>query len=361
MQWSYRAAEAARICIEAHRGARVTILSSFPPLGSHFAGWQLARNNKLAWIVDCRDPFADEFTDRYRSVSQKQVYRWIERVAVRRADRVIVNTDANMAQLKGKFPSLAYKFHNIWNGFDPEERVRPLPVLSRNCKTLSHVGELYNGRDVTPVLESIARLTAANRLPAGSVRVRLIGPAEPACLPSAEFLHRARSEGWLDLVPERIPQRAARQAAQSSNGLLLMQSGSSVHIPAKIFEYLQIGRPILAFIHPNSPAERLLERSGVPFRCVYAGTAPEATDNIVAEFFDLPSTPVAPSSWFEEEFNAEKQTLQLDAIIRSLHNQPARDIPPLAAVSVEANGSEHIEDTGIYERSANASIDHARP
>jgi hypothetical protein len=179
---------------------------------------------------------------------------------------------------------------------------------------------LYAERNTTPILESIARLIAAGRLPAGSVRVRLIGSAEPVNLPNTEFLDRARAAGWLELVTETIPKCEALQIARSSHGLLLIQLSTSFHVPAKIFEYLQIGRPILAFIQQNSPSERLLERSGVPYRCVYQGSTTEAIDDAVAGFFDLPSTAVAPSSWFEREFNAENQTRILDGIIQSLHN-----------------------------------------
>ena len=49
------------------------------------------------------------------------------------------------------------------------------------------------------------------------------------------------------------------------------------------------------------------------------------TDAAVAEFFSMPSTPAAASPWFEKEFNAENQTRQLDAIIRSLHEKAAPD------------------------------------
>src|SRR5258708_26890825 len=46
MHWSYLAAGAARACIQAHPGASVTIFSTFPPLGPHLAGWQLAQGNR---------------------------------------------------------------------------------------------------------------------------------------------------------------------------------------------------------------------------------------------------------------------------------------------------------------------------
>lgn len=327
MQWSYHAYRAAHAYIRANPAVRVTIFSTFPPVGSHLAGWQLARSNRLAWIADCRDPLVDEFMDQHRIPSQVQLYRWLEHVVARRAGAVIANTDASLGQWQEKFPSLSKKFHLIWNGFDPEERIKPLPVLSPNRKTLSHVGDLYHGRTSTPIVESIARLIAAHRLPPGCVRVRLIGAAHTECLPGPQFIHSAKAEGWLDLVTERVPRQEAQHIAQTSAGLLLLQPQSTGQVPAKIFEYLQIGRPILAFIQPSSPIERILEQSGVPYRCVYPGCTPEIIDDIVADFFALPSTPLAPSSWFEENFSAERQTRALDSIIRSVQSEnPRRDL-----------------------------------
>jgi hypothetical protein len=319
MYWSYRAARAARAYIRAHPGARVTIFSTFPPLGSHLAGWQLARGNRMVWIADCRDPLTGESADGHRAASQRRLYRRLERLVARRADAVIANTDAALNGWKERFPSSSNKLHLIWNGFDPEERLTALPASSHDCKTLSHVGTLYHGRSATPILESVARLIAANRLAAGSVRVRLVGPAEAGCLPGPEFIQGAKSQGWLDLVTEQIPSQQAQQVAQSSSHLLLLQWRSTDQVPGKSFEYLQIGRPILAFIQPNSPTQRLLDQSGVPHRCVYPGASPEEIDNTVAEFLEVPSTPVGASPWFDEQFNAEHQTQMLDEIIRSLH------------------------------------------
>ena len=318
-RWSYLAFRAARAYIRAHPGVRVTIFSTFPPLGPHLAAYQLACAEGIPWIADFRDPLPEERIVKGINFPRR-AYRWLERAIARRADAVIANTDWAMVRWREKFPNLNGKVQLIWNGFDPEERVQPLPVVSQDCKVLSHVGELYGGRDVTPILESLARLIEAGRLPAGSLRVRLIGPAEAGALPSKEFLCRARAEGWLDLVAEQIPKREALQITRSSHNLLLLQPHSTTQVPGKLFEYLQIGRPILAFIQPNSPADRLLERSGVPYRCVYPGSSPEVIDETVAGFFDLPSAPVSPSPWFQEQFNAELQTQALDALISSLHN-----------------------------------------
>jgi glycosyltransferase involved in cell wall biosynthesis len=317
-QWSYHASQAARTYIRARLYNSVTILSTFPPLGPHLAAWQLARSEDLPWIADFRDPMRNERGEPINPLLRR-VDRWLEDVLIRRADALIANTDSAALRWRTEFPSQDRKYHLIWNGFDPEERCSPLPTAPGNRRVLSHVGELYGGRTARPILESIERLILAGRLQPGSVRVTLIGPTEAGTLPNQEFLNRAQAQGWLELVTQQIPKNEALQIARSSHYLLLLQLRSSIHVPAKIFEYLQIGRPILAFIPRESPGERLLEQSGIPYRCVYPGSTQEVIDKTVVEFFSLPSAAVLASPWFEEHFNAENQTRQLENIIRSLH------------------------------------------
>jgi glycosyltransferase involved in cell wall biosynthesis len=323
-QWSYRASRAASTFLRANPYTIVTILSTFPPLGPHLAAWQLARSENLPWIADFRDPMRNERAGEFVNILQRKVDRWLEVILTRRADALIANTDSAVLRWRKEFPSQDRKYHLIWNGFDPEERCGPLPTASGNRRVLSHVGELYGGRTANPILESIERLIIAGRVQAGSVGVRLIGPAEAGTLPNQEFLNRARAQGWLELVTDQIPKKEALQIARSSHYLLLLQLRSSIHVPAKIFEYLQFGRPILAFIPRESPGERLLEKSGIPYRCVYPGSTQEVIDKTVIEFFNLPSVAVPASPWFEEHFNAENQTRQLDNIICSLRQKPTR-------------------------------------
>lgn len=322
VQWSVAASRCARAYLDTHRPAQVTILSSFPPLGVHLAAAQLVRGNKLKWIADYRDPFTD-------SVKQKQLGRLqfslrlqMERYFLRRADVVIANTEPATSLLQKRFPEIAAKVHSIWNGFDPEDFVSPLPIPSSRHKVLTHVGELYHGRNVVPILESISRLMDAGHLSSDRTLVRLWGPAEERLL-QGSVVARCRAQGWLELRTERVPQKEARLAAQTADALLLIQPNLSVQVPAKLFEYLQVGRPILAFIDKDSPSEYILQHSGVPFRSFYPECAPEEIDKTIKEFFKLSSSPSPLSPWFRKRFNVENQAAELDEIIRRLHGEPS--------------------------------------
>jgi glycosyltransferase involved in cell wall biosynthesis len=346
MAWSSDVVRAARAFIQANPDFCPTIFSTFPPLGPHLAALRLAHAEEIPWIADFRDALYDESMIKGNDF-QKWFIRRMERKLMAAADAVIANTDASMMNLQQRFPEFRKKVHVIWNGYDPNERILPLPTSVGNCRELSHTGELYGGRNATPILESISRLIAAGRIPVGNIRVRLIGRAESGTVPNEQFLARAIAEGWLDFVPVQIPKSEALRIARASHGLLLLQLQSASHLPAKIFEYLQIGRPILAFAVEGSPTERVLEQSGVVYRCVYPGSPPEVIDNTVADFFRLQHTPVVANSWFEQQFNVENQTRQLDAIIRSLHGELPRDTNSSSGLLSATESARNTEEAAL--------------
>jgi hypothetical protein len=108
-----------------------------------------------------------------------------------------------------------------------------------------------------------------------------------------------------------VPKSEADQITRSSDGLLIIQPQSAIQVPAKLFDYLQIGRPILAFVPRKSAIESVLSKSGVPFRTLYSDSTPEQFDATLLDYLNLPGSAIAPSAWFEETFNAQRETALL--------------------------------------------------
>lgn len=323
VHWSHLAYRAGLEYVEKHSGDPITIFSTFPPLGVHMAAFRLARAKGIPWIADFRDPMGHNPIYRRLGRHTLAAYSWMEARIVRHASAIVANTDGSEAILRCHYPDAGKKIHLLWNGFDPEQRLRPLPLPSRPYRLYTHTGELYEGRTIAPVLESIQRLFNAGKLAAGSIRVDLIGPMEPECLPPSAFLDAATNAGWLSITPRQIPKPDAQLGAQTADGLLIVQPQSAVQVPGKVYDYLQIGRPLLAFLPPASTVERLLSQAGVPYRCVYTTMSPEASDAGMLEYLNLPSEPAPASSWFEDTFSAPNQTAHLASIIESVQRNRA--------------------------------------
>ncbi len=320
-QWSLHAYRAALRFIDNHPGYRVTLFSTFPPMGVHFAAYWLARQRRLPWIADYRDPVGDNPIHNQINRFTRDVYRKLERIFVGANDIAIANTDAAQAKLKRNYPGRADRIELIWNGFDPEDRLPPLPPRLPGTKILAHVGELYGGRNASPILESLRRLIDHGRICPGDFLLHLAGPAVTGSIPDFAFMEKAAGEGWVRLDSERVSQKAAHQIMQTASYLLLIQPQTALQVPGKLFEYLQIGRPILAFVPPDSPVERVLAKSGVPYRCVNPGTSPDQLDNSIFEFLELSPEPVQPSQWFEDEFNAKHHAVKLAAMIERVQKR----------------------------------------
>lgn len=319
LRWAVRAVEAARQVRDRSRARRQTVLSTFPPLGAHLAAWWLAKQTGLPWVADFRDPmaFIPGVWPQMNPIHRRAAV-WLERRWVYRAAAVVANTEAAAEQLRARHADRASRVYRIWNGFDPEEWVGPLPLPPRPYRLYSHVGELYAGRSAKGLLDSIGRLVDRGRLDPQQFRILLAGPVEEGTLPDPAFVQRALRLGWLELRPELVPRQEALRIAQTSDGLILIQPHSEVQVPSKLFEYLQIGRPVLAYVPAGSQTEAVLLRSGVPFVCAYAGLNEEDLDHAVLSYFSLPPESVAPNASFEMEFSAERRTRRLAEILEAL-------------------------------------------
>ena len=112
-----------------------------------------------------------------------------------------------------------------------------------------------------------------------------------------------------------VPKSDAWRVMAESDFLLLLQPQSAVQVPGKLFEYVCVGRPILAVAPPRSAVEEILENAGIPHACIYPTDDPASVDRKLLAFLRLPSGPVPFSAWFESRFDAEGQAAQLASII----------------------------------------------
>ncbi len=317
LSWTDALFAAGSAFLEAHKDDAVTILSSAPPLGVHIAARRLSKAFGCPWIADFRDPIDSPGGD--RAVFQDFAAPRVERHFLNRAGLVLANTDAMRDRWVTLYPELRDKIHLMWNGFDPEDAIVPPALPAREQKLLIHTGELYGGRDIRPVLYSIGRLTASGKVPAASIQVMQVGPTEPGEIPDAAFLAAAGAQVWLEFR-DAVPSAQARAMALNSDGLLLIQPHTAVQVPGKLFEYLRMGRPILAYVIPESPVERILAQAGVPYECIYPGQAEAEIDARVGRFIArLDGRVCQAGAWFEETFEASRQAAALDRLIRSLH------------------------------------------
>jgi glycosyltransferase involved in cell wall biosynthesis len=308
-------AYASTVAIMRKTGAGV-VFSTSPPIVTHLTALLLKQRYGVRWIADLRDPMTH---NPFRRSRRADIYlKWLERAVMRQADIIIANTDALKDLLAAHYPQQAHKIIVIWNGYDPREMLCSSPLPERPYRVLSHVGTLYGGRHPGMLLASLDRLISQGRVNPASLRVKLVGPVEQIQMPLDDPpLAALREKGCIELVNRNVPRSEAYAIMAESDYLLLLDLNASsidVQVPAKLFEYIQIGRPILCFTSPNSPTERILARAGISYRCIYRDDPPDAVDRQVSQFLTLPTDPMPPSEWFSRSFDARLQTRLLSEL-----------------------------------------------
>jgi len=241
------------------------IWSTYPIATAHLIGLTLHRLGGIPWVADFRDPMTEE--DYPADAMLRGVLRWVERRTVSQASRVIFTAPSACEFYRQRYPAIpTERFTVIPNGYDDAD-LGGLPLEGRarissdRPLELLHAGVIYrNERDPSAFFRALAELKRQGAVSAGALRVVLRAPSEEDHL--VAFL---ASLGLGDVVSVRpaIPHRRALEECAGADALLLIQGSScNRQIPAKAYEYLRLGRPILALTDPRGDTARLLGETG---------------------------------------------------------------------------------------------------
>jgi len=241
------------------------IWTTFPIATAVLIGWMLHRLTRKPWVVDFRDSMTE---DEYpRDPRTRKLYRWIERQAVRRAARLVFTAHSTMRMYLQRYPGLSpEKCLVISNGYDEADFQALLPAAvnsraSRGPIRLVHMGILYpEERDPLPFFRSLAQLKREDRINASSLRIELRASGYDDLY--APLIEQMGIKDLVHLLPA-LPYRQALSDAAAADALLLFQAANCDHqIPAKAYEYLRLGRPILALTSATGDTAELLNAAG---------------------------------------------------------------------------------------------------
>ena len=308
LEWAPHAFEAGRRLIE--REGITAVISTSPPVATHIAALFLKARYGVRWIADFRDPI---YGNPGRARAWAAAYdRALEHGIFQAADELVAVTDTVCEEWRARYPRWRDKMHVIWNGFDPEDHLTPLAIPTRDHRMLAHIGVLYPQRHPYSLIGALDKLICSRRLDPNKFRLCFLGPVEErerfekhaAC---ASLIRR----GCLEIRDGLIPRAEANRAMAEADYLLLIDivnlANAAYTVPAKLYDYILIGRPILALTGRQSPVERILSQSGVPHVCLYHSDCEPALREKLLRFFELPSEPVTPSEWFMDNFDGQRQ------------------------------------------------------
>ena len=244
------------------------IWSTYPIPTAHVIAAKLHQKTKIPWVADFRDPMAQ---DGYPpDPLTKQSYLQIEAQAAQRASFCVFTTPGAARDYQQRYPAAAQRMVVIENGYDEESfasacalapAVQTQPREHRPLVML-HSGIVYpSERDPTQLFVALGDLKRRDILTPQALRIRFRASFHDALLLELATKHGAKD--FIELCPA-IPYRQALAEMMQVDALLVMQaSNCNAQIPAKIYEYLRAGRPILGLTDPEGDTAGVLRQAGL--------------------------------------------------------------------------------------------------
>nr|WP_314542812.1 glycosyltransferase [uncultured Massilia sp.] len=238
--------------------------STYPIATAHLVGLALHRLTGLPWIADLRDPMLDDSHPSGRL--RRAAAAWVEARTVRHCTRAVVTTPGALRTYRARYPDLPpERFRLIENGYDEASfaGLAPAAMDGGDARiTLLHSGIVYpSERDPVPLFRALASLQQVGRIGPADFRLLLRAPVHDALL--AELAQAHGIAALVEIAPH-LPYRQALSEMLAADALLVLQaSNCNAQVPAKLYEYLRAGRPILALTDPAGDTAAVLRRCGI--------------------------------------------------------------------------------------------------
>lgn len=239
------------------------IYTTGPPITSHLVGLVTRAISGTPWIAEFRDPWlvddAPYRPNRQRSLLTDATARGLARRCHGAADEMVTVSEGIARELaEGRRMAGRPAPHVILNGIPDLAPTSP-PARTEGPVRIVHLGSLYAHRDPTAFLKSVAALREAGDWGADDVRVDFVGLPPEA--PARAQIHAL---GVDDIVHcrEWVPHEEGQALIRDSDILLLLAQGQPLQVPNKLYEYLGIRKPVLAFADDAGETAAMLRAVG---------------------------------------------------------------------------------------------------
>lgn len=242
--------------IELHLQSRFdAVYTTSPPRAGPVIGLLLKSLLGVPWAAEFRDPWYPPSKPWRRTLERRLLQRVLDR-----ADRIIVISEGNANDFDQSYGIPRCKVAVVSNGYDENDFAaldgKRSPLLEERYLHLSHFGTVYpnfSGQFFDALLDLVTECPDLRN----HLRVNIIG------FPDDAVQHYAARSDLRDLIRLNgfVKHQEAIAAMASSDCLLLFLGSRDVARLSglgKIYDYLRVGRPILAVAYEGG-AQKLIE------------------------------------------------------------------------------------------------------
>lgn len=300
------------------------------PWTSLLVGKRLASRWKIPFIADFRDPWVGGH-GHYASAFLRRQEERLERKVCAAAARVILNTEELRERFCQSYPEYREKFVTLTNGYavELEEFYAQLPrqkngLIGSSQPLVSpleicHFGTVYGNRSPVALFQAVEELAAAGLVASPQIRLRFVGAWDVPDSTCERHAKQLEERGILTREPPVPHQQCLKEMGQA-DVLLILQQHYPLQIPAKIYEYIVAGRPLL-ILGGDGATANLVQRNRLGQCCPNTvSDIKAAVQSIVSGGVQLP----APASANTTQFSYRVLSARLAGLLTAVSEKSLR-------------------------------------
>ena len=239
------------------------IWSTGDPWSGHWLGNRLSAQLKKPWIADFRDPWTlTEMNLRGRSRFSASMDRLLEKKFVEQADRLVFTSKNTEKAYSEHYGLSKGDTATIYNAFETGLQENS-PTDWEVALDEEHLNILFFGRfrrlsPAKPIAEILKEIGEKNPALVEKIRIHSFGKIEPGDL---NLIDEYGLEDQFVIEDPVLPEQAGPVMKKADLLFLSTSLDRKNIIPAKLWDYLPIGKPILS-IAPNPEIKTILEETG---------------------------------------------------------------------------------------------------
>ncbi len=270
------------------------IISSFSPQEAHLVAIDFKKEfPNVPWIADMRDEMS---ANPYIDSKTKKILINIEEEVNKYANALTSVSEPILSDFQKSMPKIKI-FEEIRNGYNHDFKRVKNKTDRNSVFTLGYFGTFYGKRKPNILMEALKQLTIENT--SFDFKFEIIGAHQNFSIPT-EISSKVNISEPLD-----YHDAIEKMASFDGNIQIHPKSKQKGIFTGKLFDYISVQKPVLAFIDKGDVAAKLIDE----FECGY-----------VAEFSDLEeSKKILLEAW--EDWKVNKIKFANDEQVESLHRK----------------------------------------
>lgn len=290
------------------------VISTGPPHSMHLIAMSLARQLRLSWLADFRDPWTDiDFYKDLRLTSwADNKHRKLELEVLKSADIVTVISHTMASDMQKICPR---QYEVITNGYDEEDTLDDNPVPD-NKFSIAHIGTLVSTRNPVILWEALKILIKEIPGFQEDLEIKLVGKVDISVTGTINTMGLEQYIRKIDYLPHDQVIECQRQ----SQVLLLIINNTpnaKMILTGKFFEYLASRRPVLCLGPVDGDAAIIMKETNAGLISGFHDLE-TMKQNILQYYSSYKAGTLGSANKNIEKYSREKLTGRLSGILDQL-------------------------------------------